>query len=53
MNYKLKSYGDNITDKDMLEKTLSTFHASNILLQQQYRKQGCNKYFKLGVSKKN
>ncbi|GKA02895.1 hypothetical protein Tco_0675676 [Tanacetum coccineum] len=29
--------GDTITDAEMLEKTFSTFHASNILLQQQYR----------------
>ena len=26
-----------ITDEDMLEKTYTTFHASNVLLQQQYR----------------
>ena len=31
---KLKLCGDNITNDDMLEKkTLSTFHASNMLLQ--------------------
>ncbi|GJY20774.1 hypothetical protein Tco_0393340 [Tanacetum coccineum] len=29
--------GDTITDAKMLEKTFSTFHASNIILQQQYR----------------
>ncbi|BBN67664.1 Disease resistance protein CC-NBS-LRR class family [Prunus dulcis] len=29
--------GENISEEDMLEKTLSTFHASNVLLQQQYR----------------
>ncbi|KAI5350505.1 hypothetical protein L3X38_003396 [Prunus dulcis] len=29
--------GENIFEEDMLEKTLSTFHASNVLLQQQYR----------------
>lgn len=33
---KLKLCGENITDDDMLEKTFSTFHASNIVLQQQY-----------------
>ncbi|KAK9062752.1 hypothetical protein SSX86_019942 [Deinandra increscens subsp. villosa] len=32
--------GENITDKEMLEKTFSTFHASNIILQQQYRERG-------------
>ncbi|GJT27352.1 disease resistance CC-NBS-LRR class family protein [Tanacetum coccineum] len=31
---------DTITDAEMLEKTFSTFHASNILLQQQYRAKG-------------
>ncbi|XP_076917015.1 uncharacterized protein LOC143576924 [Bidens hawaiensis] len=32
--------GQNITDEDMMEKTLSTFHASNVILQQQYRERG-------------
>ncbi|GKA76909.1 retrovirus-related pol polyprotein from transposon TNT 1-94 [Tanacetum coccineum] len=36
--------GDTITDAEMLEKTFSTFHASNILLQQQYRAKGFTKY---------
>ncbi|KAI5353934.1 hypothetical protein L3X38_006828 [Prunus dulcis] len=31
----------------MLEKTLSTFHASNVLLQQQYRHSGFKKYSEL------
>ncbi|KAL5796609.1 hypothetical protein ACOSQ2_001429 [Xanthoceras sorbifolium] len=31
---KLKLCGEDISDKDMLEKTFTTFHASNILLQQ-------------------
>jgi hypothetical protein len=35
---KLRLYMDNIIDGDMLEKTLSTFHTSNVLLQQQRRK---------------
>jgi hypothetical protein len=30
---KLKLYGDNIIDGDMLEKTFFTFHASNVFLQ--------------------
>ena len=29
---KLKLCGENITESDMLEKTYSTFHASNVLL---------------------
>ncbi|XP_070013621.1 uncharacterized protein [Nicotiana sylvestris] len=39
--------GDNITDHDMLEKTFITFHASNMLLQQQYREMGFKKYSEL------
>ena len=34
---QLKLCGENITEEDMLEKTFTTFHASNVLLQQQYR----------------
>ncbi|XP_051140025.1 uncharacterized protein LOC127257635 [Andrographis paniculata] len=30
-------YGKIVTENDKLEKTLSTFHASNVVLQQQYR----------------
>lgn len=41
---QLKLCGENITDADMLEKTFSTFHASNIILQQQYREKGFKKY---------
>uniref|UniRef100_A0A9I9EF19 Uncharacterized protein n=1 Tax=Cucumis melo TaxID=3656 RepID=A0A9I9EF19_CUCME len=37
----------NVTDEDMLEKTFSTFHVSNMLLQQQYRKRGFKKYSEL------
>ncbi|XP_070043249.1 uncharacterized protein [Nicotiana tomentosiformis] len=37
---KLKLSGDSITDYDMLEKTFTTFHASNMVLQQQYREKG-------------
>ena len=33
-----------ITDEDMLEKTYSTFHATNMTLQQQYRIRGFTKY---------
>ena len=31
----------------MLKKTFSTFHASNVLLQQQYREKGFKKYYEL------
>ena len=34
---QLQLCGEKITDEDMLKKTFSTFHASNVLLQQQYR----------------
>ena len=34
---RLKLCGEKIMDEDMLEKTFTTFHASNVLLQQQYR----------------
>lgn len=44
---QLKLCGEKITDADMLEKTYSTFHASNVLLQQQYREKGFTKYSEL------
>ncbi|XP_074374151.1 uncharacterized protein LOC141714535 [Apium graveolens] len=44
---QLKLCGENITDADMLEKTYSTYHASNVLLQQQYREKGFTKYSNL------
>jgi len=39
--------GEKITDHDKLEKTFSTFHASNVVLQQQYRERGFKKYSEL------
>ena len=38
-----------MTEEDMLEKTFTTFHASNLLLQQQYRERGFKKYSQLIV----
>ncbi|CAM8954323.1 unnamed protein product [Rhodiola kirilowii] len=38
---------DTKTDDEMLEKTLSTFHASNVTLQQQYRVRGFQRYSEL------
>ncbi|KAM2302281.1 hypothetical protein ACFX1S_033108 [Malus domestica] len=35
----LKFYNETLTQEDLLEKTYSTFSASNIVLQQQYRAQ--------------
>lgn len=39
--------GEEITEQDMLEKTFSTFHASNVLLQQQYRERRFQTYSEL------
>ena len=36
--------GEKVTQDMMLEKTFSTFHASNMILQQQYRERGFTKY---------
>ncbi|XP_070682416.1 uncharacterized protein [Malus domestica] len=44
---QMKLCGDTITEEDMLEKTFSTFHASNVLLQQQYRARGFTEYNQL------
>lgn len=44
---KLILCGEKITDEDMLGKTFSNFHASNVLLQQQYRERSFKKYSKL------
>ncbi|XP_019246333.1 PREDICTED: uncharacterized protein LOC109225983 [Nicotiana attenuata] len=45
--FQLKLCGEPMNDEDMLEKTLSTFHASNMVLQQQYREKGFKKYSEL------
>ncbi|GJW81460.1 hypothetical protein Tco_0145435 [Tanacetum coccineum] len=42
--------GQTGTEADMLEKTFSTFHASNINLQQQYRLQNFKRYYDLNVN---
>ena len=44
---KLRLCGETITEADMLEKTFSTFHTSNVLLQQQYREKGFTTYASL------
>lgn len=44
---QLELCGEKITYEDLLEKTFSTFHASNVLLQQQYREKGFKKYSNL------
>ncbi|XP_004229128.2 uncharacterized protein [Solanum lycopersicum] len=37
---QLQLCGETIKDEDMLEKRLTTFHASNVISQQQYREKG-------------
>ncbi|XP_015081276.1 uncharacterized protein LOC107024846 [Solanum pennellii] len=44
---QLKLCGETIKDEDMLEKTLTTFHASHVILQHQYREKGFQKYSEL------
>jgi hypothetical protein len=44
---ELKLCGEKITDEDMLVKIFSTFHALNLLLQQQYRERDFKKYSEL------
>ncbi|XP_070672590.1 uncharacterized protein [Malus domestica] len=44
---QMKLCGDTITEDMLLEKTFSTFHASNMLLQQQYRARGFTEYNQL------
>ncbi|XP_021767035.1 uncharacterized protein LOC110731492 [Chenopodium quinoa] len=44
---QLKLCGEKIIDAEILEKTYSTFHANNIVLQTQYREKGFKKYFEL------
>ena len=44
---QLQLCGEKITDEDMLEKTYTTFHASNMLLQQQYRERRFTRYSEL------
>ncbi|XP_070672199.1 uncharacterized protein [Malus domestica] len=43
----MKLCGDTITEEDLLEKTFNTFHASNVLMQQQYRARGFIEYNQL------
>ena len=43
----LKLCGEKITDELMLEKTYITFHASNVLLRQQYRERRFTEYYEL------
>ena len=44
---QLKLCGENVSDKDMLEKTYTTFHVSTMLMQQQYKEHCFTKYSEL------
>lgn len=44
---QLKLHGENVTNLDLLEKKISTFHTSNVLLRQQYREKGFKIYSEL------
>lgn len=44
---QLKLCGEEVTEEQMLEKTFTTFHASNVVLQQQYRERRFRKYSEL------
>ena len=44
---QLKLCGEKVSDEVMLEKTYTTFHTSNMLMQQQYRKHRFTKYSEL------
>ena len=44
---QLKLRGEKVTEENMLEKTFMTFHASNMLLQQQYQERRFTKYSEL------
>ncbi|XP_068309784.1 uncharacterized protein [Pyrus communis] len=44
---QMKLCGETITKEDMLEKTFNTFHASNVVMQQQYRERGFTEYSQL------
>ncbi|XP_009596404.1 uncharacterized protein [Nicotiana tomentosiformis] len=44
---QFKLCGEIVNDEDLLEKNLSTFHASNMVLQQQYSEKGLKKYSEL------
>ena len=44
---QLKLYGEKVWDEDMLEKHIPLFHASNMLLHQQYGERRFTKYSKL------
>ncbi|XP_028964646.2 uncharacterized protein [Malus domestica] len=47
ITFQMKLCGDTITEEMLLEKTYNTFHANNMILQQQYRARGYTEYNQL------
>ncbi|XP_057249392.1 uncharacterized protein LOC130590836 [Beta vulgaris subsp. vulgaris] len=47
IEYLTVKYPQKITDAEMLEKTYTTFHANNVVLQTQYREKEFKKYSEL------
>ena len=47
INFQLKLCEEKIIEEDMLEKTFTTFHAFNVLQQQQYQENRFTKYYEL------
>ena len=43
---RLKLCGEEVSENEVLEKTFTTFHAVNIIVQQQYRERKFSKYSK-------
>ena len=44
---QLKLCGEKVIEEDMLEKTFTIFHASNVLPQQRYQERRFKKYYEL------
>ena len=47
MSSQLKLCGKKVIEEDMLEKTFTTFHALNVVLQHQYRERHFTEYSEL------
>ncbi|XP_010675982.2 uncharacterized protein LOC104891894 [Beta vulgaris subsp. vulgaris] len=44
---QLKLCGEPVSERAMIEKTLSTMHANNVVQQEQYRERRCQKFYDL------
>lgn len=47
ISLQLRICGEKIINEDMLKRAFPTFHASNMVLQQQYGAHECKKYYDL------